>query len=175
MHGLVGIKVQTTASNSASSVFLLVNDKIECGSIASARVIGMYVTYQRISMLIVLGIVFAFTTRLVSAAEKYSVLSFTVGGASCVTCIIEIERSLRRTTGVKAVSINQAKQPLMVFVIFDRARTSPAAIAKVLQDRKYQVSDQKILPYDKNSAGKFLRSTPGGISPKGDQTKLISP
>lgn len=112
------------------------------------------VAYQRMTLLILLWVILAGSKAF--AADKYSIYSFSVHGATCVACIIEIDKLLRNTKGIRAVSINQAKRPLTVAVVFDQTQVQPATISKILETRKYQVADGKTMPYNKSNVSTFL-------------------
>ncbi len=121
-------------------------------------------TYQQLAISILLGVILAaaanFPFNLVVesalAADKYSIFSFSVHGATCAACMIEINSVLRNTRGVQAVSINQSTRPLTVSVLVDNSLVKLATVTKVLAARKYQVTGEKTLPYNKSTVAKFL-------------------
>jgi|GEM_PF-4074247 len=113
--------------------------------------------YKRVTTTIILVVfsLFSVAGNLGFAADKYSILSFSVNGASCAACIMEIDRLLHSTKGIKAVNIDQTKRPLTVFVVFDKAIVQPSSIAKLLQSHKYELFGSKTLPYNQTNMAKF--------------------
>lgn len=107
--------------------------------------------------------------------NHYSIFSFSVHGATCVACLVEIDRLLRNMKGVKAVNINQTRRPLAVAVVFDQSQVQPVAITKILQSHKYQVADEKSIPYNRNTMAEFFLAPQDKIRAEDDKPNLILP
>lgn len=125
-------------------------------------------------MIIVLGLAVAAVSKSVQAADKYFIYSFSVHGATCVTCLVEIEKVLRSTKGIKAVSLNQGQRPLKVALVFDQAQIQPEAISKILEARKYQVTDKQTVPYNQRTFRRFI-SKPVSVPSERGEPNLILP
>lgn len=136
--------------------------------------------YRKISSSIILLVVVWFTTAnlIVLAAkptDKYSILSFSVHGATCVACIIEIDRLLRAMKGVRAVNINSKNRPVKVGLVIESGEVHPKVIVQVLVAHKYQVADQLLLPYNKDTVAKYLPMPTNKNDSLNDKPKLIVP
>lgn len=108
------------------------------------------------------------------AADKYSIFSFSVHGATCVACIMEINRLLRGMKGVKAVNINQTKRPLTVALVLDQSVIQADTIVKALELRKYQVMDLKTIAYNKTTVGQYLVPA-GQVQTEEEKPNLVMP
>lgn len=138
--------------------------------------------YQQISMSIIVLAVMSFAVDYILPAraeksdvmsQQYSIYSFSVHGATCIACLIEVDKLLRNMKGVKAVNINQTRRPLQVVVVFDKSQVQPIAFTKILQVHKYQVADEKSIPYNRRTMAEFFLSS----QEKADENKpnLILP
>ena len=98
--------------------------------------------YRKIpsSIILLVAVWFTAANLMVLAAkptDKYSVLSFSVHGATCAACIIEIDRLLRAVKGVRAVNINPKNRPLKVAVVIESDQVHPRVIVQLLVEHKY--------------------------------------
>jgi copper chaperone CopZ len=137
----------------------------------------------RMFLIIVLGLAvsaageildFSPASKSALAADKYFIYSFSVHGATCVTCFIEIEKVLRSTKGIKAVRLDQRQRPLKIALVFDQAQIQAETISKILEARKYQVTEKQTVPYNKETFGKFLRKPENALVEK-DEPNLMRP
>ncbi len=108
-------------------------------------------------------------------SNKYSVLSFSVHGATCAACIIEIDRLLRAVKGVRAVNVNSKSRPLKVAVVIESDQVHPRVIVQQLVTHKYQVADQLVLPYTKDTVAKYLPMPANKNDSLNDKPKLMMP
>lgn len=89
-------------------------------------------------------------------SDKYVILRFSVHGATCASCMVEIDKALRAVNGIKAVSLDPRQRPLRVSVVADKLKVQAKTIESVLAVRKYQVTDLKTLPYSKEAVTQML-------------------
>lgn len=86
---------------------------------------------RTVAAMIVLISTLAFSSSAQEPAEKRTTLK--VSGMSCNECAKTVEKEAKKIEGVKTVSVNQPKGEAEI--TYEPAKTSPAAIAKTINQK----------------------------------------
>ena len=89
----------------------------------------MHVIGMALGVLVLVG----WSTQTADKAADLKVSELKVTGMACEICAARVEKEAKKIDGVKSVTVDQPKGAARI--TFDPAKTTPAKIAKIIEDK----------------------------------------